>query len=260
MFANNDLLISSLTMFQRWNLIDVASIMAPRYQRINIFYSSPEYYTQMKHEQTRLVKDDDDTQPLQHGSSITGIDWTTKTDDFFPYSDCPHCFWTGYFTSRQPLKRLERVSSAFLLAARQIESFPINNETMLSSSWSSSSMRCSNSGFGCDQPLFELEDALGVAQHHDAVSGTAKQHVTNDYSKRLQGGINTAASFVQDKLRKLLANDSHVLDNLSFCQLLNETICAVSQVRKNFRAGNVAENFYFDVFLIILVLLCSFFI
>jgi len=29
---------------------------------------------------------------------------------------------------------------------------------------------------------------MGVAQHHDAVSGTAKQHVTFDYAKRLSHG------------------------------------------------------------------------
>lgn len=35
---------------------------------------------------------------------------------------------------------------------------------------------------------FSLGDALGTAQHHDAVSGTAKQHTTDDYAKRLAIG------------------------------------------------------------------------
>ncbi|KAI5411177.1 hypothetical protein KIW84_056354 [Lathyrus oleraceus] len=30
-----------------------------------------------------------------------------------------------------------------------------------------------------------LADALAIAQHHDAVTGTEKQHVANDYAKRL---------------------------------------------------------------------------
>jgi len=33
-----------------------------------------------------------------------------------------------------------------------------------------------------------LGDALAIAQHHDAVSGTSQQHVANDYAKRLSIG------------------------------------------------------------------------
>ncbi len=33
---------------------------------------------------------------------------------------------------------------------------------------------------------------MGVAQHHDAVSGTEKQHVADDYAQRLSDGIDSA--------------------------------------------------------------------
>jgi len=59
------------------------------------------------------------------------------------------------------------------------------------------------------------------------------QHVANDYSKRLQSGIDKASTFVADKLKHLLATDKNgmeLLSNLAFCQLINETICEVSQV------------------------------
>ena len=35
---------------------------------------------------------------------------------------------------------------------------------------------------------WRLKKAMGVAEHHDAVSGTSKQHVANDYAKRLYEG------------------------------------------------------------------------
>ncbi|KAL0449714.1 UNVERIFIED_CONTAM: Alpha-mannosidase [Sesamum latifolium] len=47
-----------------------------------------------------------------------------------------------------------------------------------------------------------LGNALGIAQHHDAVTGTAKQHTTNDYAKRLAIG----ASEVND--HNLVVKDS----------------------------------------------------
>ena len=33
-----------------------------------------------------------------------------------------------------------------------------------------------------------LRDAMAVAQHHDAITGTEKQHVAYDYAKRLAIG------------------------------------------------------------------------
>lgn len=43
-----------------------------------------------------------------------------------------------------------------------------------------------------------LKKAMGVAQHHDAVSGTEKQHVANDYAKRLYAGRKVCKVWVLD--------------------------------------------------------------
>lgn len=56
----------------------------------------------------------------------------------------------------------------FEQAARQLEFFRGKN----------------NSGFKLDA----LADALAIAQHHDAVSGTQRQHVAADYALRLSIG------------------------------------------------------------------------
>jgi hypothetical protein len=52
-----------------------------------------------------------------------GRNWTSKTDDFFPYAHHPHGFWTGYFTSRAAFKRFERHSNNILQVARQLNAF-----------------------------------------------------------------------------------------------------------------------------------------
>ena len=40
--------------------------------------------------------------------------WSTKSDDFFPYADHPHAFWTGYFVSRPALKGYVRETNNLL--------------------------------------------------------------------------------------------------------------------------------------------------
>jgi hypothetical protein len=52
-----------------------------------------------------------------------GRSWTSKTDDFFPYSHHAHGYWTGYFTSRPALKGYERYSNNILQVTRQLNAF-----------------------------------------------------------------------------------------------------------------------------------------
>ncbi len=40
--------------------------------------------------------------------------------------------------------------------------------------------------------MWIIDEAMGVAQHHDAVSGTEKQEVAFDYAQRLSEGIDAA--------------------------------------------------------------------
>lgn len=49
-------------------------------------------------------------------------------------------------------------------------------------------MEAMNGHYGGEKSSLLLKMAMGVSQHHDAVSGTEKQHVTYDYAKRLAIG------------------------------------------------------------------------
>jgi hypothetical protein len=52
---------------------------------------------------------------------------------------------------------------------------------------------------------------MGVVQHHDAVSGTEKQHVADDYAQRLAQGIDSAA------VRTLICTISFGIFFISVC-------------------------------------------
>ena len=276
-FANLDALLGTIARLQEEDHDYISSMFGSEYDAINVFYSSPEYYTVCKHNETvqsRIIKQEkhtfETTEPSnsssmelsknqQHQHSQTkpinnnnktptnNVQWSVKRDDFFPYSDCPHCFWTGYFASRPALKRFERVGSSFLLAIRQIESLHASQDAnkmhhkaaataqlspnlrALSTHNSKRDDEDEESFFCGQQTMFELEDAIGILQHHDGVSGTSKQHVAYDYAKRLQAGIHAVLPCTIRKLQQiLLGNNNHHILDLEYCQLLNETRCDVS--------------------------------
>lgn len=161
--------------------------------RVNAFYSTPEMYAKAK--------------------TTSGLKFSVKTDDFFPYADNKDSYWTGYFTSRPSLKRLERVTSGFLQIARMAEVQAALSTSLV---------------FG--SPLDELERAIGILQHHDGVSGTSKQHVAYDYALRVSNSVAEADGF----LSVALANLTQSFVPASFCHLLNETVCNITQTSQSF--------------------------
>ncbi len=161
---------------QKWNL--------------NVVYSTPSLYLK-----------------AVLNSGVT--DWTVKTDDFFPYADDPHGYWTGYFTSRPALKGYVHDQSSYLQVCKQLEVIvPAANRP--------------SSGVTSDG----LADAMAIAQHHDAVSGTSKQAVAFDYAKRLAIGQTECNTLTTEALAYLQAAGSgQTTPQMSVCPLLNQTIC-----------------------------------
>ncbi|XP_015271310.1 PREDICTED: lysosomal alpha-mannosidase [Gekko japonicus] len=143
------------------------------------------------------------------------LSWSVKYDDFFPYADGPHQFWTGYFTSRPALKRYERLSNNFLQVCNQLEVL--------------AGKRANVGPYG-NSSSYELRKAMGVAQHHDAVSGTAKQHVTNDYAKQLSVGWDACQVVISNALASIGGSK----ENFMFCTYLNISICPLTEAAHTF--------------------------
>ncbi|XP_078433957.1 alpha-mannosidase At3g26720-like isoform X2 [Wolffia australiana] len=163
--------------------------------RVNALYSTPSIYTDAKH--------------------ATKESWPLKTEDFFPYADRKNAYWTGYFTSRPTFKGYVRAMSGYYLAARQLEFLRgrINSRPTTDT----------------------LADALAIAQHHDAVTGTEKQHVADDYSKRLSIGYAEAEELVSSSFACLTESTSStkceaLSPSFKQCPLLNITYCPLSEM------------------------------
>lgn len=136
-------------------------------------------------------------------------------------------FRTGYFSSRSTSKGMMRRLTSYLQGARQLEAF-INN----------SHCPCHHGGASTDL----LEEAVSLVQHHDAITGTAKQHVVNDYHRLLHHGMIVAQNIISQAIKSLLIGhriklknnssmtgaENHMHLEVEFCILMNISSCMPS--------------------------------
>lgn len=52
-----------------------------------------------------------------------------------------------------------------------------------------------------DEEEEDFKRAVAISQHHDAVSGTEKQHVADDYAVYLYEGINAGQKIITESYR-----------------------------------------------------------
>lgn len=120
--------------------------------------------------------------------------------DFFTYADRDDHYWSGYFTSRPFYKRLDRVMESHLRSAEilyslaqvythrssKLEVFPSVEHYKL---------------------LTEARRNLGLFQHHDAITGTAKDWVAVDYGTRLYHSLMNLKKVIVDATHLLILKD-----------------------------------------------------
>lgn len=134
-----------------------------------------------------------------------------KLDDFFPYASADHSYWTGFFTSRPTFKAFIRQSSALLQLVKQLKS---------------AAMQMANTTV--------LRNAVALAQHHDAVTGTARENVTRDYKLRLSRGWDEAEAIINNVSMKLIPKLHGILpEKQIICRDINVTICNSTRLYAN---------------------------
>nr|XP_042091036.1 alpha-mannosidase 2x isoform X2 [Ovis aries] len=108
-------------------------------------------------------------------------------------------YWTGYYTSRPFYKNLDRVLEAHLRGAEILYSLAVAHAR--------------RAGLASQFPLSNfalLTDArrtLGLFQHHDAITGTAKEAVVVDYGVRLLRSLVSLKQVIMNAAHYLVLGD-----------------------------------------------------
>lgn len=136
--------------------------------------------------------------------------FNTLNGDFFVYSDIfsegQPAYWSGYFSTRPFLKLLSRQLASKLRATEIL--FTLSSQLARSSG---SGLPLAVLASQYDQ-LQEARRHLGLFQHHDAITGTSKAFVMQDYEQKLLAGLASVQGMVEVSAQFLLQEDRGSLD------------------------------------------------
>jgi len=118
---------------------------------------------------------------------------------FFTYADREQDYWSGYFTSRIFDKALDRKLERVLYAAESLGA--------------------------TKEKLQESRRALSLFQHHDGVTGTAKDHVVRDYAARIHNAIHQVQERIIDKLKLNSSGDIEACWQSDAPRGLSQNLC-----------------------------------
>ncbi|CAH8588328.1 unnamed protein product [Dicrocoelium dendriticum] len=171
---------------------------------VNLLYSTPQCYTKavnIAFQQMRAID-------LRRG-------------DFFPYASGPNSYWTGYYSSRPALKAYVRQTSTLLTMCEQIHLFANRILSSSNREWMDAQ----------EEYVDSLRRAMGVLQHHDAVTGTEKQLVADDYALTLSRASTACQAVISHGMLRLMPNLLHLTGGAlpAFCDLLNISLCTATE-------------------------------
>lgn len=172
---------------------------------MNTFYSTPSIYTDEKKKWSGTYE--------------------LRTDDIFPLADNSHNYWSGYFTSRPALKRQVRFATNVLMSARQLE---VVTKTTAAEVDRPSAKHSPPVGASWTD---SFEGTVGVATHHDGMSGTERQDVSDDYMMRISSSQKEVEAGIAISLGKLLGSPNASIANChchAADDCMNISVCAAT--------------------------------
>ncbi|XP_060924027.1 alpha-mannosidase 2 [Limanda limanda] len=143
-------------------------------------------------------------QALERRLSSADTKLPTLRGDFFTYADRDDHYWSGYFTSRPFYKRLDRMLEATLRATEILFTLTLAEMRRFRGDSRVVADFPAQEHF---QRLTAGRRSLALFQHHDAVTGTARDPVVVDYGIRLFHSILSLRQVLQSSAHWLLLLD-----------------------------------------------------
>ncbi|XP_070706732.1 alpha-mannosidase 2 [Pempheris klunzingeri] len=156
------------------------------------------------HIQARFGTLSDYFSALHRRLGAAGTTLPTLRGDFFTYADRDDHYWSGYFTSRPFYKRLDRTLEATLRATEILFSLTLAEMRRFHGDGRLVADFPAREHF---QRLTAGRRSLALFQHHDAVTGTARDPVVVDYGTRLFHSILNLRQVLQSSAHWLLLLD-----------------------------------------------------
>ncbi|KAI4347652.1 hypothetical protein L6164_008444 [Bauhinia variegata] len=196
----------------RYISIDEAEVQFKNYQLLFDYINSnpslnaeakfgtlEDYFQTLREEADRINY----SSPGEIGSSIIG-GFPSLSGDFFTYSDRQQDYWSGYYVSRPFFKAVDRVLEQTLRATE------IMMALLLGFCRRS---QCEKLSMGFSYKLTAARRNLALFQHHDGVTGTAKDHVVIDYGSRMHTSLLDLQIFMSKGIEALLGIRYDKLDH-----------------------------------------------
>ncbi|XVF58156.1 hypothetical protein PTKIN_Ptkin07bG0040600 [Pterospermum kingtungense] len=202
LFRTNTLLVPLGDDF-RYVSIDEAEVQFTNYQMIFDYINSNSslnteakfgtldgYFQALRDEADRINY----SLPREIGSGQVG-GFPSLSGDFFTYADRQQDYWSGYYVSRPFFKAVDRVLEQTLRASEMLMAFLLSY---------CQRPQCERLPTGYAYKLTAARRNLALFQHHDGVTGTAKDHVVMDYGTRMHTSLQDLQIFMSKAIEVLL--------------------------------------------------------
>ncbi|KAJ7974489.1 Alpha-mannosidase [Quillaja saponaria] len=162
------------------------------------FGTLEDYFRTLRDEAERINY----SRPNEIGSGMVG-GFPSLSGDFFTYADRQQDYWSGYYVSRPFFKAVDRVLEQTLRATEMMVALLFGYCQRL---------QCEKFSMGFSYKLIAARRNLALFQHHDGVTGTAKDHVVRDYGNRMYTSLQDLQIFMSKAIEVLLGIRRDKLD------------------------------------------------